>query len=155
MTYVIEVNPGYGLITQNLLKAGIPFIHLWESHNEFYPVLQNLKNIFPNQVKITQANLLKMSKMLNLNKAYESHTFNTYNRHISGLFNNISKRKWEEESCMQIIGISTNYRFIRHLIISTIFQTGFMMYGRTIFYLALSPSIWAVSTIIINFLHIY
>ncbi|XP_071868974.1 mitochondrial transcription factor B2 [Bombus fervidus] len=135
--YVIELNPGYGLLTRRLLDAGVPFIHLYESHNQFYEELRSLEAIYPNRVNITKANLLGITKWLNLHES-----FNVTNAHLCNLFNNIPKRKWEEKSCMQIIGTVTKCVFIRHLILSIIFQTGFMMHGRTIFYLALPPSIW-------------
>ncbi|XP_068982609.1 dimethyladenosine transferase 2, mitochondrial [Bombus flavifrons] len=140
MCYVIELNPGHGLLTRRLLEAGVPFMHLYENHGAFYHELQNLEVIFPNQVKITKANLLKIPKMLNLNKA--CHAFNSPNIHLCELYNNIPKRKWEDKSCMQVIGTVIEPLFLRHLLLSVVFQTGFMMHGRTIFYLALSPSIW-------------
>ncbi|XP_033347694.1 dimethyladenosine transferase 2, mitochondrial [Bombus vosnesenskii] len=140
MCYVIELNPGYGLLTRRLLEAGVPFMHLYESYDAFYRELQSLEAIFPNRVKITQANLLKMPKMLNLNRSLSAS--NSPNMDLCELYNNVPKRKWEDKSCMQVIGTVTKPLFIRHLIISVIFETGFMMHGRTIFYLAVSPSIW-------------
>lgn len=149
MSYVIELNPGYGLLTRRLLEASVSFIHLYESDDTFYQELQSLKAIFPNRIKITQANLLKMPKMLNLNRSCSAS--NSPNMNLCKLYDNVPKREWEDKSCMQIIGTVTKSSFIRHLIISVIFQTGFMMHGRTIFYLAVSPSIWNVSTISLDF----
>nr|XP_033188858.1 dimethyladenosine transferase 2, mitochondrial [Bombus vancouverensis nearcticus] len=138
MSYVIELNPGYGLLTRRLLEAGVSFIHLYESNGAFYQELQSLKAIFPNRIKITQANLLKMPKMLDLNKSCSA----SPNMNLCKLYDNVPRREWEDKSCMQIIGTVTKPLFIRHLTLSVIFQTGFMMHGRTIFYLAVSPSIW-------------
>lgn len=149
MCYVIELNPGHGLLTRRLLEAGVPFMHLYENHGRFYHELQNLEVIFPNRVKITRANLLKMHKMLDINKACS--VSNSPNIHLCELYNNIPKRKWEDKSCMQVIGTVIEPLFLRHLLLSVVFQTGFMMHGRTIFYLALSPSIWNVSTINLDF----
>lgn len=146
MSYVIELNPGYGLLTRKLLEANVPFIHLYERHTEFYPELQRLKEIFPNRISISEANLQNMSKMLNLRVA--SDMPKKPNKYMCELFTNVPKRNWEEKSCMQIIGTVINFSFIRHLIMSVIFQTGFMMHGRTTFYLALSPIIWNVSNIV-------
>lgn len=146
MSYVIELNPGYGLLTRKLLEANVPFIHLYECHTEFYPELQRLKEIFPNRFNISEEDLQNISKMLNLKAA--SRTFNKPNKYICELFTNVPKRNWEEKSCMQIIGTVINFSFIRHLILSVVFQTGFMMHGRAIFYLALSPIIWNVSSIV-------
>lgn len=149
MCYVIELNPGHGLLTRKLLEAGVSFMHLYESQGTFYQELQSLKANFPNRVKITQANLLKISKMLSLSKL--PNVPNNPNMHLLELYKNVPKRKWEDKSCMQVIGTVTKPLFMRHLIISVIFQTGFMMHGRPIFYLALSPSIWNVSTVSSDF----
>ncbi|CAL7949585.1 unnamed protein product [Xylocopa violacea] len=135
LCHVIELNPGFGILTESLLKAGVPFINLYEKYNEFYPELHNLSEKYPNRVNIKRVNLLKMSKILNLCSTSESDTG------LGELMDNVIQRNWEDKSCMQIIGTTTKVMFIRHLIISVVFQTGFMMYGRPIFYLALPPSI--------------
>ncbi|XP_060826773.1 dimethyladenosine transferase 2, mitochondrial [Bombus pascuorum] len=137
MSYVIELNPSYGLLTRRLLDVGVPFIHLYEYHDHFYEELQSLKIVFPNRVNITKANLLGITKW---SKLYGSLTVS--NTYLRDMFSDIPKRKWEEKSSIQVIGTVTKCAFIRHLILSIIFQTGFMMHGRAIFYLALSPSIW-------------
>lgn len=144
MSHIAELNPGFGLLTENLLQAGIPFLNLYEKYSEFYPELHILSTKFPNRFNVRKANLFRISKMLNLNDT------GTADINICSILNNIPQKKWEEDSCMQLIGTTTKHVFIRHLIISTVFQTGFMMYGRPIFYLALSPSVWTVS-IAINF----
>ncbi|KAF3421265.1 hypothetical protein E2986_08089 [Frieseomelitta varia] len=140
MSYIIELNPGYGLLTRKLLEANVPFIHLYECRTEFYLELQRLEKIFPDRFSISDTDLQNISRMLNLKAT--SHVFNNPNKYICELFTNVPKRNWEEKSCMQIIGIVIRFSFIRHLILSVIFQTGFMMHGRAIFYLALSPTIW-------------
>lgn len=136
MSYVVELNPGYGLLTKDLLQAGINCIHLYENRNMFYSELYNLQKIFPNRVIITKANFLKISKLLYIPDKL---------KYFNELFNNVSKRKWEEETYMQIIGTLNNSHFIRHIILSIIFQTGIMINGRIIFYFALPASIWHVS----------
>ena len=146
MSHVIELNPGYGLLTRKLLEANVPFIHLYECHTVFYPELQKLEKIFPNRFSISKADLLNISKMLNLKAT--SHVFYERNKYVCELFTNVPKRNWEEKSCIQIIGTVIKFSFIRHLILSVIFQTGFIMHGRAIFYLALSPTVWNVSSIV-------
>lgn len=136
MSYVVELNPGYGLLTKDLLEAGINCIHLYENRNIFHSELYNLQKIFPNRIIISKANFLKVSKLLYIPDKL---------KHFNELFNNVPKRKWEEESYMQIIGTLINSQFIRHIILSIIFQTGIMINGRVIFYFALSPYIWHVS----------
>lgn len=134
--HVIELNPGFGILTECLLQAGVPFINLYEKYDEFHSTLNSLSNAYPGRLNIKKANLLAMSKMLNINIKEKPDT------NICELLGDIPKRKWEDENCMQVIGATTKHLFIRHLIISIVFQSGFMMYGRPAFYLALSPSVW-------------
>lgn len=145
MSYVVELNPGYGLLTKDLLEAGIEHIHLYENRSIFYSELYNLQKIFPNRIIITETNFLKISKLLYIPDKL---------KYFNQLFNNVSKRKWEEQSYMQIIGTLVNSQFIRHIILSTIFQTGFMINGRIIFYFAISPSIWNVSIYFIIYIYV-
>ncbi|XP_043583055.1 dimethyladenosine transferase 2, mitochondrial isoform X2 [Bombus pyrosoma] len=128
MCYVIELNPGYGLLTRRLLEAGVSFIHLYENHNEFYHGLQSLKTIFPNRVNITQANLLKMPKMLNLNRTFNISKIS--NIHLCELYNNVPKRKWEEKSCMLHDAWKNNFLSCITTI-SMEYRQGFLPWQRT------------------------
>ncbi|XP_029036572.1 dimethyladenosine transferase 2, mitochondrial [Osmia bicornis bicornis] len=132
MYHVVEANPGFGYLTEELFKIGVPFIHLFENSSEYWIHLNNLCTKFPNQLSITKLNLFNISKMLT--------GVSVHSDIIYKLINNVQQRKWEEESCMQVIGTTSKSVFIRHLILSTIFQTGLTMFGRPIFYLAIPSS---------------
>ncbi|XP_017790646.1 PREDICTED: dimethyladenosine transferase 2, mitochondrial [Habropoda laboriosa] len=136
MPHVIELNPGFGLLTECLLQAGVPFLNLYERNNDFYSDLYNLYKKYPKRFNLRKANLFKISKMLNL------HSTSTFHTNICELLSNIPERKWEENTCMQVIGTTTKTLFLRHLIMSVLFQSGFMLYGRPTFYLAISPYVW-------------
>ena len=137
-THVFEMNPGFGMITKELLNAGVPFIHLYEKEEMFLKRLNNLRDEFPKRLSVEHANLYNISKMMNIDSIH------TRNEPVFEPFGNVKGRKWEEPSSVQIIGATNKLKFIRHLILSTVFQTSFMMNERAIFYMAISPSMWHV-----------
>ncbi|CAK9813602.1 Dimethyladenosine transferase 2, mitochondrial [Anthophora quadrimaculata] len=135
MSHVIETNPGFGLLTESLLEAGVPFLTLYEKNNDFYSDLHNLYMKYPKRFILRKANLFRTSNILN------SHS-STTDVNITELLKNVSEKKWEESTCMQIIGTTTSNSFLKHLIMSTLFQSSFMSHGRSSFYFAMSPFIW-------------
>lgn len=132
MNYVVQFNPGFGLLTKELLQASVSFIHLYESDAQYSDHLNNLSEQFPNQFSIKILNKFSITKLL------EHVTVNN----DDALLSNRQKKKWEEESCLQIIGATIEATFIRSIIASTIFQTSIMMYGRPIFYFAIPMSLY-------------
>ncbi|XP_043255041.1 dimethyladenosine transferase 2, mitochondrial [Colletes gigas] len=134
--HVIEMNPGLGLLTVELLNANVPFIHMYENQSNFYNELIKLCNELPERLSIKEANLIDISKTMH-SKNIVKNKHNVYD-----LFNNVQNKEWEEESCMQLIGVVNKLGFINHLIMSTVFQTSIVMFGRPVLYLAIPPSIW-------------
>ncbi|XP_043485571.1 dimethyladenosine transferase 2, mitochondrial isoform X2 [Polistes fuscatus] len=67
---------------------------------------------------------------------------NNTNR-IKTILNGIPDIPWENESTyMQVIGVCTNMKFFKHLILAIVFRTSCMKFGRPSFYMAVTPSIW-------------
>ncbi|XP_031843334.1 mitochondrial transcription factor B2 [Nomia melanderi] len=132
-SHVMEVNSGLGFITETLLDIGVPFIHMYEKDMIFFKSLKKLCTKFPEKVSLTKADLFNLSKLM-----YTEHN----NAHAYDLLKFVQQKQWNEESCMQIIGTLNRSMFLRHLILSAVFRTCFMMYGRSTFYLAIPPSIW-------------
>ncbi|XP_015182633.1 PREDICTED: dimethyladenosine transferase 2, mitochondrial isoform X2 [Polistes dominula] len=131
-----ECNPGMGLLTEELLKAGIKEIYAYETNDCFYPTLNELKTKYHNRLHIRKANLFKMSKL---------HYMDQHDNmdRIKDTLNGISNLAWENDvTYMQVIGASTDLKFFRHLILAMVFRTSFMKFGRPSFYVAISPSIW-------------
>nr|XP_033339269.1 dimethyladenosine transferase 2, mitochondrial [Megalopta genalis] len=135
-SHVIELNPGLGFITQQLLEIGIPFVYMYEREIKFIDILTKLHNKFPNKLSLQNSNLFNLSKSMHINTTNKS-IQNAYN-----LLKHVQKKQWNEESCMQIIGATNKDSFLRHLILSAVFRTCFMAYGRPIFYLVVPPSMW-------------
>ncbi|XP_076637665.1 mitochondrial transcription factor B2 [Colletes latitarsis] len=134
--HVIEMNPGLGLLTQELLNANVPFIHMYENQSNFYNELTKLCNKLPERLSIKEANLIDISRIMHSSNIIKS------KHNVYDLFNNVQSKEWEEESCIQLIGVVNKLGFINHLIMSTVFQTSLAMFGRPVLYLAISPSIW-------------
>lgn len=134
--YIAELNPGVGMLTTELLKAGIPLIHLYEEKKEFDPMLNNLSNIYPGKLDLRKYNLLKINTLLYLDKVANRDE-------MQKIFQGVETKRWED-TCMQVIGATSTMRFIKHVIYSLLFRKSFMTYGRTVFYMAIPPVIWHV-----------
>lgn len=129
-------------MTQELLKIGVPFIHLYETDDIFHKQLETLQNEFPERLSVQYLNLLFVSRLPFI-------FWNNSKLNVYDIFKNVPQRKWEEESRMQIIGTVNDFKFVRHLVLSTVFQTCLMVSGRTIFYLAMPTFLFNVSIIIL------
>lgn len=138
MNFVAECNPGIGILTEELLKAGIEKIYAFETNHCFYPTLNELQTKYPNRLDIRNANLIEMSKLHFMDQQ------NNTNR-IATILNGISDVPWENESTyMQVIGITTSIEFFKHLLLAMVFRTSCIRLGRPSFYIAIPPSIWNV-----------
>ncbi|XP_076284583.1 mitochondrial transcription factor B2 isoform X2 [Lasioglossum baleicum] len=109
---------------------------MYEKETRFSDTLNKLCSEFPNKLSLQKADLYTISKSMHIDNI-NNNTQNTYD-----LLNNVQHKQWSDDSCMQIIGATNRVSFIRHLILSTVFQSCFMSYGRPIFYLTIPPSIW-------------
>lgn len=137
MTFIAEANPGTGVLTGQLLEAGIKFIHLYEPNECFYPILLKLQDKYPNRLEIRKKNIMNMSKLYFMD-------LQDNKERVNDILKDVLYVPWENESCMQFIGGVTNFMFLKHLIWSVVFRTSFMLRGRTSFYLAIAPSLWNV-----------
>lgn len=137
MTFVAEANPGTGVLTRQLLEAGIKFVHLYEPNECFHPVLCKLQDKYPNRLEIRKKNIINMSRMYFMD-------LQDNKQRVNQVLKDVLCVPWEHESCMQVIGGVTDSTFLKHLIWSVVFRTSFMSRGRTSLYLAIAPSLWNV-----------
>lgn len=138
MCFVAELNPGFGILTTELLKAGVPLIHLYEGKIEMLPILNKLQETYPNKLELRQFNLIKISQLLHIDREMDK-------KQVEELLQNVKVTDWEDETCMQVIGATCTHSFIKHLIYSLLFRNCFFSNGRTVFYIAIPPSLWYVS----------
>lgn len=133
--FVVEMNPGYGVLTTELLKLDIPLIHLYEAKKELHPILNAIHNMYPGRLDLRTFNLLTTY--------YTFHKLKDAN--IQQIFQGVKNKEWEDETSMQIVGATSSKLFFFHLIQSLLFRNYFMSYGRPVFYLAIPPFLWHVS----------
>ncbi|EZA51932.1 hypothetical protein DMN91_006978 [Ooceraea biroi] len=134
--FVAEINPGFGIVTKRLLEAGVPLIHLYEARKDFHPILEKIQSIYPDRMNVRNFNLVNIGQLLYRDR----HTGG--NQVQENVLQNVENKKWEDESCMQIVGATNSSAFFRHLINSLIFQTSLMSNGRPVFYIMIPPSFW-------------
>lgn len=55
---MIEIGPGLGGLTQSLLKLGVKKVLLIEKDKKLIPILRKLEKIYPNQIEITNTDVM-------------------------------------------------------------------------------------------------
>ncbi|XP_033218051.1 dimethyladenosine transferase 2, mitochondrial isoform X2 [Belonocnema kinseyi] len=137
-SFVAEINPGLGLLTEGLLQTKIPKIHLYEPTPSFIlpnSRLQSLVYKNPLRLELRKANLLKMWDAAFMDLKDGGNRFQE-------MMKGIEKRKWNDDPYMKIVGAIANNKLIKHLTMSVIFQNSFVECGRVILFLAMPPSDW-------------
>lgn len=69
MCYVAELNPGFGILTRELLNAGVPLIHLYEKHSGLRKILKMICTQYPGKLDLISA---RNSNIFGMLKFYES-----------------------------------------------------------------------------------
>ena len=59
-------------------------------------------------------------------------------------FKAIESKNWKDKTYRQVIGTCDNTYLFIFIIHNLIFRNGFMFYGRSVFYIAVLPSMWNV-----------
>lgn len=131
--FVAELNPGYGVLTTELLKADVPLIHLYEAKKELHPILNAIHNMYPGRLDLRNFHLFAIYKLF-----YKLKDENQVQQILQGVEN----KKWEDKTAMQIVGATTSKYFFYNLIQSLLLRNCFMTYGRPVFYCAMPPSLW-------------
>lgn len=134
--FVAEMNPGYGVLTTELLKVDIPLIHLYEAKKDLYPILNAIHNMYPGRLDLRTFNLFPICN---------SKFYKLKDENIQQIFEGVKNKEWEDETSMQIIGATSSKLIFSHLIQNLLFRNHFVSYGRPVFYLAIPPSLWHVS----------
>lgn len=146
MCYVAELNPGFGILTRELLKIDIPLIHLYEGNLRLHKILETIcKKYFGrlNLISSKHANLLGVTRSFYEDKITDEK--------FQDIFKTIKSKNWKDETYMQIIGASDSIHLFTFIIYNLIFRKGIMMHGRPVFYIATAPSLWHVSISIFFF----
>lgn len=134
--FVAELNPGYGVLTTELLKVDVPLIHLYEAKKELHPLLNAIHNMYPGRLELRDFNLFAIYKLFYRLKDESQ---------VEQILQGVKSKKWEDETSMQIVGATSSRYFFYNLIQSLLLRNCFMTHGRPVFYCAISPSLWHVS----------
>lgn len=140
MCYVAELNPGFGVLTQELLKADVPLIHLYEGNAKLHKILETVCTKYPGRLSLMpfkNSNLFGVARTIYEDKINDEKMSRYQNR-----FKAIESKNWEDETYMQVIGASDSKDLFTFIISSLIFRNGFMCHGRPSFYIAILPSLW-------------
>lgn len=133
--FVAEMNPGFGILTTELLKTGVPLIHLYETNKELYHLLDIIRNNYPNRLDLKHLNLAKIVQILYIDKI-------TGANKMEEILQDIEYKNWEDKNSMQVIGTIKSEKFFNQLIKSLLYRNCLMTHGRPVFYIGVSPSIW-------------
>lgn len=140
-SYVIETNPGLGILTEELLNSKVPLVHLYERYEEFLksssPLVKLLEK-YPSRLKIRKLNFFDVWSLLLHDYFYNENLAQEY-------LADVPKKNWEDECFAQIIAICSSREFLYKMCKNFAFQTEIFDHGRPKFYLALPQDVWDVS----------
>ncbi|KAL6264138.1 hypothetical protein P5V15_004217 [Pogonomyrmex californicus] len=134
--YVAELNPGFGILTTELLKANVPLIHLYEGNLILHEMLKTFCMKYPGKLNLTS---VENTNFFGMARAYYDHIST---EKFQKVFENIKSKNWEDETYMQIICATDNRNLFVFIVYNLIFRKGFMLHGRPVFYIAILPSVW-------------
>lgn len=118
---VIEVNPGLGLLTEQLLNCQKNHIYLYEASMHFTQQLHGLQSQYSNRITLKQADFFKMWKL-----AFQDKMDN--GNRVQELLGNLLTQ--DNERVVKIIGSMPGLSFIKHLIYNIVFHNTTNQLGR-------------------------
>lgn len=132
--HVMQMYPGLGLLTKELLEAGMKKIHMYEGIEYFWPGLIELQRQYPDRLQLHQMNFTCVLDM----------SFKDW-KNGAGLldahFADVKKQPWSNRATFEVIGSMGTPNFLYRLVRSLLFQHRFRQWGRWILYLCVPPSV--------------
>lgn len=139
-SFVIECNPGLGLLTRELLNIGVPYIHLYEKFESLYnpqSPLGKLSMEHNERLDLRKLNFFDVWLTLLLDKHNAEDLADMY-------LTDMPYHAWESDPCAQIIAFCPSRKFLSLLIHNFFNQTKLFEHGRATFFLILPLDIWQV-----------
>ncbi|XP_012544415.2 dimethyladenosine transferase 2, mitochondrial isoform X2 [Bombyx mandarina] len=118
---LIEVNPGLGILTENILKCQNNKIYLFEQSNHFSPYLDDLQQKYPGRISFKIADFFGMWKLAFKDKMDDG------NR-IQELLGDLSTT--DKNRTVKILGSMPGLSFMKHLIYNVLFHNTTNQLGR-------------------------
>ncbi|KAG7297932.1 hypothetical protein JYU34_018687 [Plutella xylostella] len=125
---VVEVNPGFGFLTEELLKHRIEPLHLYEVSNNFSPFIMELQKKYPDKFSHKVADFFGMWKL-----AFQDKIDN--GNRIKELLGDLTTD--DNDRILKIVGAMPGISFVRHLINTIIFHHSHNQLGRPDLYMAM------------------
>uniref|UniRef100_A0A182JU81 rRNA adenine N(6)-methyltransferase n=1 Tax=Anopheles christyi TaxID=43041 RepID=A0A182JU81_9DIPT len=123
---LVEVNPGPGLLTKQLMKRNVQNLRLYETDPSFEARLKSSFNLSKDAIRIGDFNgLWRLSYLDGFDNG----------QRVCNMLSGIPQRKWEEE-------IST-VKYLRYLMNSITHQSEFYSLGRYEMFLVMSPLLYS------------
>ncbi|KAL1123557.1 hypothetical protein AAG570_002634 [Ranatra chinensis] len=138
-TIVFEANPGFGYLTSQMLEAGVRRIHAFETITPFREVMAQLSET-TDRLRLFTTNMIQVWKIAYLDRLDNG-------SRLRGLMAGVETRRWEEDSVVKFVGAVPSSKFMKHIILSIIFQSGIVLYGRPEFYILMNPHTYIHLTI--------
>nr|XP_018911855.1 PREDICTED: dimethyladenosine transferase 2, mitochondrial [Bemisia tabaci] len=129
--YVIEVNPGPGLLTEKLLNHGYQ-LRIFEGTEPFVAHMEEIQSQHPHILSIQLNNFLQLP-------IYVRQDYIDNGSRTEAVLRNIKPQDWESDSLKIILGIPKE-KFLIHLIYDCYRKVGLPSYGRPEMYCIIPPS---------------
>ncbi|XP_023242762.1 dimethyladenosine transferase 2, mitochondrial-like isoform X1 [Centruroides sculpturatus] len=133
---IIEINPGFGILSKALLESGVSQLKLIEDNRVFLPHLLELSELYPGKVQLINRDFYRMFKI-----PEDSETENDMSQIVEGA----KIRKWNEEPPLKIFLIlpfDKSY-FLRRMIYSLECENSIYRLGRVEFLMFVSGKEYA------------
>ncbi|KAK7869249.1 hypothetical protein R5R35_000871 [Gryllus longicercus] len=131
---VLETNPGLGVLTKKLIDAGVEQLHLHEPSTTFNKILKKFYSFDSDKVNIHSTDFLTLWKIHYQDKMDDG-------SRLQDILSHYPKMSWSEEPYLKIIGCIQSPNFIKHLILSIVFQSGIMTHCRPELYIIVPPTL--------------
>lgn len=132
---VFECNPGFGLITKQLLRAGAKEIRIFETDQFFVKYAQMLESDHP-EVRYFPSHFHQLWKISHLRSTNEESD-------LLGVMDGVKVKLWNDQPVVNFFCVLNSNVFLYSMIFNIVLQSGIVSYGRPEFYLLLSAGIYA------------
>uniref|UniRef100_A0A182NRT5 rRNA adenine N(6)-methyltransferase n=1 Tax=Anopheles dirus TaxID=7168 RepID=A0A182NRT5_9DIPT len=130
---LVEVNPGPGLLTEQILQRNVHNFRLYEADASFEAKLRAM-NLPKDALRIADFNGLWRLSYLD---GFDS------GRRVLNLLADIAHRRWQDEINFRLFSVIGSVKFLRYLLNSITYQSEFYSLGRYEMILVMSPLLYS------------
>ncbi|EAA00845.4 AGAP001720-PA [Anopheles gambiae str. PEST] len=131
---LVEVNPGPGLLTEQLLQRNVQNLRLYETDASFEARLNATFNLPKDALRIGDFNgLWRLSYLDGFDNG----------QRVCGMLSGIPHRKWQEEVSFRLFSVIGTVKYLRYLMNSITQQSELFSLGRYEMFLVMSPLLFS------------